>query len=191
MPQSEICDHIIEHARQGAYVVRLKGGDPAVFGRLDEELDALETAGISYTIVPGITAASASVAAIGQSLTKRGRNSAVRLLTAHDMEGFADHDWRALAQPGEVAGIYMGLKAARWMQGRLLMHGADAGTPVTLVERATTPDQRITAASLATLEDAVAQATGPALILYGLAPRRAAATLSDLSKAGQTDAQAL
>ncbi|KIT18053.1 siroheme synthase CysG [Jannaschia aquimarina] len=171
--QAEIDALIVEHARAGAHVVRLKGGDPTIFGRLDEEIEALEAAGVSYAVVPGITAASASVAAIAQSLTKRGRNGSVRLLTGHDVKGFADQDWHALSRPGEVAAIYMGKRAARWMQGRLLMHGAAPSTPVTLVENASRPDQRIHTATLADLAAATDDVAGPALILFGLAPRAA------------------
>ncbi|TFL17969.1 siroheme synthase CysG [Jannaschia formosa] len=177
MAQPEIDALIVEHGLNGAHVVRLKGGDPTIFGRLDEEIEALDEAGLSWSVIPGITAASASVAAIGQSLTKRGRNGSVRYLTGHDMKGFADQDWRALAQPGEVAAIYMGKRAARWMQGRLMMHGAAPATPVTVVVNASRPDQRIVEATLATLPDALDGVTGPALLLHGLAPRRAARIL--------------
>ena len=141
--QEEICARMVAHARTGKKVLRLKSGDPTVFGRLDEELTACEAAGIGYQIMPGITAASAAVASIGQSLTQRGRNASVRFLTGHDMKGFADHDWAALARPGEVAAIYMGKKSARFVQGRLIMHGADRATPVTIVENASRPDQRV------------------------------------------------
>ena len=182
MTQQDINALIVSHAGRGAQVVRLKGGDPTVFGRLDEEMDACTQAGISFHVVPGITAASASVAAIGQSLTKRGRNSAVRLLTGHDMKGFADHDWAALARRGEVAAIYMGKTSARFVQGRLIMHGADRATPVTVVENASRPDQRILPSTLDTLpaELAAADVTGPALILFGLAPRAAQATIDTI-----------
>ena len=177
MTQGDINALIVEHARGGAQVVRLKGGDPTIFGRLDEETDACDVAGISWHIVPGITAASASVAAIGQSLTSRGRNASVRFVTGHDMKGFADHDWKALARPGEVAAIYMGKRAARFIQGRLLMHGAGGATPVTVIENAPRPDQRILATTLADLARDLADAdlTGPALTLIGLAPRAAIA----------------
>ncbi len=115
--QADINTMIVEHAEQGLHVVRLKSGDPTVFGRLDEEIEACDDAGISWRIIPGITAASAAVAQIGQSLTRRDRNSSVRFLTGHDMKGFAEHDWKALARPGEVAAIYMGKKTARFIQG--------------------------------------------------------------------------
>lgn len=181
MAQEDINALIVEHVASGAQVVRLKSGDPTVFGRLDEELEAVIAAGQSYDIVPGITAASASVAAIGQSLTRRGRNSAVRLLTGHDMKGFADHDWTTLARDGEVAAIYMGIRSARFVQGRLLMHGANRQTPVTLVENASRENQRIISTTLGCLADDLAQAApeGPVLTLLGLAPRAAASLIPE------------
>ncbi|SNR28230.1 siroheme synthase CysG [Puniceibacterium sediminis] len=184
MTQSDINALIVEHARGGAQVVRLKSGDPTIFGRLDEEIDACTDAGVTWHIVPGITAASAAVAGIGQSLTRRQRNASVRFLTGHDMKGFADHDWRALARSGEVAAIYMGKKAARFIQGRLIMHGADPATPVTVIENASRPDQKVIAATLATLPADLAKAdmTGPALTLYGLAPRAAQSALTSLNQ---------
>ena len=173
--QDAINEMIVSHARGGAHVVRLKSGDPTVFGRLDEEIEACEASGVKWTIVPGITSASAGVAALGQSLTKRGRNSAVRLITGHDTKGYADHDWRALAQPGEVAAIYMGKKSARFIQGRLLMHGANPETPVTVIENASRPTQRILSTRLSELEPELTNAKfdGPALVFLGLAPRAA------------------
>ena len=173
MTQAEIDNLIVQHAQTGAHVVRLKSGDPTVFGRLDEEMDACTAAGVPFSIIPGITSASAAVASIGQSLTRRDRNSSVRFVTGHDMKGYAEQDWRALAAPGQVAAIYMGKKASRFVQGRLMMHGADALTPVTIVENASRPDQRTVGTILADLPDAVAGLAGPALILFGLAPRSA------------------
>ena len=183
-PQEVINDLLVEHARKGAQVVRLKSGDSTVFGRLDEEIDACDAAGVTWHIVPGITAASAAVAGIGQSLTKRGRNASVRFLTGHDMKGFADHDWATLARPGEVAAIYMGKKSARFIQGRLIMHGADRATPITVIENASRPDQRILSTTLDTLPTDLAEAemTGPALTFYGLAPRAAALALPEMQK---------
>lgn len=179
-PQKHINGLIVDHALHGHLVVRLKSGDPTVFGRLDEELDACDEARVAYTVVPGITAASAAVASVGQSLTKRGRNTSVRFLTGHAIDGFADHDWRELAQPGAVAAIYMGKKAARFIQGRLIMHGADPATPITIVENASRADQRVIASTLSTLPQDLAEAdlTGPALTFVGLSPRRATATLT-------------
>lgn len=171
--QAEINAALVAHALTGARVVRLKGGDPGIFGRLDEEIEALEAHGLPYQILPGLTSASVAAAALGQSLTKRGRNASLRIVTGHDMAGFAEQDWRGLARPGEVAAIYMGKKSARFIQGRLMMHGAAGDTPVTLVENVSRADQRIHAATLATLPDTAALCDGPAVILYGLAPRAA------------------
>jgi len=180
MSQADITALIIEHGSQGAHVVRLKSGDPAVFGRLEEELDAVETAGLAYTIVPGITAASGAVAAMGRSLTRRGRNDGLRFITGHDMDGFADHDWKALASPNGVAAIYMAKRAARFVQGRLMMFGADAATPVTIVTNVSRADQQIIGTTLSALPDALNDANGPAILLYGLAPRAAIAELPKL-----------
>lgn len=181
--QASINATLVAQALTGAQVVRLKGGDCGIFGRLDEEIEALEAAGLTFRILPGLTAASVAAASIGQSLTKRGRNKALRIVTGHDIAGFADQDWRGMAASGEVVAIYMGKKSARFVQGRLLMHGADATTPVTLVENVSRPDQRILAADLGTLAEAAADLDGPAVILYGLAPRKVHQTLSELMEA--------
>jgi uroporphyrin-III C-methyltransferase / precorrin-2 dehydrogenase / sirohydrochlorin ferrochelatase len=180
--QETINDLLVEHGLKGAQVVRLKSGDATVFGRLDEEIEAVEAHGIGWHIVPGITSASAAVAGIGQSLTRRGRNASVRFLTGHDMQGFADHDWAALARPDEVAAIYMGKKSARFVQGRLLMHGAARATPITVVENASRPEQRVLSTTLDRLPADLTEAEldGPAVILYGLAPRAALAVTETL-----------
>lgn len=180
--QSDINALMIEYAGQGGHVVRLKSGDPGVFGRLDEEMDALDAAGIGFEIVPGITAAVAAAASIRVSLTRRGRNKALRLLTGHDVDGFAEHDWRALAAPGATAAIYMGVRAARFLQGRLMLHGMDAATPVTAVENASRPEQKIVSAPLSRLPEALKEAgvRGPAILFLGLAPRGALAALDDI-----------
>ena len=175
--QAAINALLIEQAQQGINIVRLKSGDATLFGRLDEEIQALTEAGVAWSIVPGITAASAATAAIGQSLTCRQRNSSMQFLTGHDMAGFAHHDWRALARPGCVAAIYMGMRAARFLQGHLLMQGAAANTPVSIIESASRPNQRIIAATLGTLVEHIQAASiaGPAVLLYGLEPRDAVA----------------
>ena len=182
--QVDIDAAIVEHARHGHQVVRLKSGDATVFGRLDEEIEACLAADVAYSVIPGITSASAAVATIGQSLTRRGRNSNVRLITGHDVKGYAEQDWRALAKPGEVAAIYMGKKSARFLQGRLMMHGAAPATPITVVENVSRPDQRILASTLGRLPDDLADAelSGPALILFGLAPRATEAALETLEE---------
>ncbi len=180
-PQAAIDAAMVAHAKSGAQVVRLKAGDPTVFARLDEETAALDAADIPWAVVPGITAASAAAATMGVSLTRRGRNSDLRIVTAHDVDGFAEQDWRALARSGAVAAIYMGHKAARFLQGRLLMHGADAATPVTAVASASRPDQRILPSRLDTLATDLEAAalSGPVVLMLGLTPARAAAFVQD------------
>lgn len=172
VPQTAICDRLVAEARAGHQVVRLKSGDAGVFGRLDEETAALHDAGIVFSVTPGITAAVAAAASLGQSLTRRGRNSGLRLLTGHDVAGFADHDWRALARPGEVAAIYMGKRAAHYIAGRLAMHGAALDTPVSVVVNASRPDEQVLATTLGHLPVALEDcADGPAVLLVGLAPQ--------------------
>ncbi|KEP71072.1 uroporphyrin-III methyltransferase [Thioclava dalianensis] len=171
--QEDINVLLVEEGRNNR-VVRLKSGDPGVFGRLDEEVEALDAAGVAYDVTPGITAASAAVAGLGLSFTRRGRNSGLRIITGHDTKGFAEQDWRELARPGAVAAIYMGKKAARFVTGRLMMHGAAPDTPVSIVENASRADQRIIASDLVTLERSLSDVAGPAVLLLGLAPRAAA-----------------
>jgi len=180
-PQDTINRMMIEHARAGARVVRLKSGDATVFGRLDEEVEAVRAAGLDHAVIPGITAASAAAASIGRSLTRRGRNSGLQVLTGHDVEGFAEHDWRALARPGAVAAIYMGRRAGRFLTGRLMMHGADPDTPVTVVVKASRPDGRTLATTLARLPETLdgADPDAPAVILFGLSPAAAESALPE------------
>lgn len=175
MAQDDIHHLIVEHVARGAQVLRLKSGDPTVFGRLDEELEAIAAQDISYSIVPGITAASAAAAALGRSLTRRGRNSQLRVITGHDMTGYAEHDWRDLAKPDAVAAIYMGKTAARFIQGRLLMHGADPLTPVSIIENCSRPEQVTRSAPLNALTEALHNLAGPVVLLYGISPRTAVA----------------
>ncbi len=181
--QGDISATIVAHAMTGARVVRLKGGDCGIFGRLDEEIEALEAAGLPFRILPGLTSATVAAARIGQSLTRRGRNAALRIVTGHDMAGYAEQDWRGMARPGEVAAIYMGKKSARFIEGRLMMHGADPGTPVTVVANISRANEAVIGTTLSGLTKAVAAADGPAVILFGLAPRAAAAALLHLSEA--------
>ena len=178
--QDEINQAIVEHAKEGNHVVRLKSGDPMIFGRADEEIDAILQADLTYEVVPGITSASAASASIGRSLTRRERNSAFSFLTAQDVNGFAEHDWRALAKPGATSAIYMGVRAARFVQGRLLVHGADPDTPVSVIENASREDERIIDASLGTLQTQLEAhgVVGPAIIFIGLNSRHASAEMS-------------
>ena len=140
--QDVINEHLVREAQAGLKVVRLKGGDPSVFGRLDEELAALSQYGIESSVVPGITSASAGAASLQQSLTRRDRNSSITFMTAHDAKGYAEHDWRQLVRSGQALAIYMGRKSASFLQGRLLMAGADQDLVVTCVENISRPEER-------------------------------------------------
>jgi uroporphyrin-III C-methyltransferase/precorrin-2 dehydrogenase/sirohydrochlorin ferrochelatase len=170
--QEDINNLMIEKCVCNQWVVRLKSGDPSVFGRLDEEIAALKSADISYTIVPGVTAASAVAAVLGVSLTCRGRNRSLSILTGHDTKGFAEHDWKALARPGAVAAIYMGASAARFIQGRLLLHGGHPDTPVSIVENASLLSQKVVSGTLSALVELFRthQLSSPVIILLGLSP---------------------
>lgn len=190
MSQEDINRLIINHAHQGQHVVRLKSGDPAVFGRLDEETDALDDAGISWDIVPGITSASAAAARMGVSLTRRGRNSELRIVTGHDVRGFAEQDWQSLARPGATAAFYMAKRSARFVTGRLMMHGANPETPVTVAFNVSRHDEALIACELRSLPDTLAGAnvTGPAVILFGLAPKTAAPSRSNIEHVSKVGA---
>jgi uroporphyrin-III C-methyltransferase/precorrin-2 dehydrogenase/sirohydrochlorin ferrochelatase len=186
--QDDINALLVEHASQGAHVVRIKSGDPTVYGRLDEEMDALDDAGIPFEIISGITSASAGAAVIKASMTKRGRNSSFRFMTGQDVDGFAEQDWKGLARPGAGAAIYMGVRAAGFVQGRLMMHGASPDTPITAIENISRRDQKIVSATVGTM-DKVFQAAGlkgPAILFLGLAPREAMAHIDDVSNVEAT-----
>ncbi|MGI9522799.1 MAG: siroheme synthase CysG, partial [Hyphomicrobiaceae bacterium] len=192
--QDDINRLMISYAGNGFCVARLKSGDPAIYGRLDEEMDALDGAGVPFEIVPGVTASIAAAAKLKVSLTKRERNSEFRLLTGQDINGFADHDWRALGRPGAVAAVYMGIRAARFLQGRLLMHGANPATPISIVENISRANEKIVATTLAKLASDMrsAEISGPAIILFGLSPRaaRAEAARAEDTRAGSGELRA-
>ena len=163
---------IVAAALAGERVVRLKGGDPAVFARAAEELDACRTAGVPVHICPGITAASAAAADLGVSLTLRGLSRKLTFVTAHARAGVAlDLDWAALADPRATLAIYMGKAAAGEGAARLIEAGLPADTPVAMVENASLPNRRhfATRLDLLPLAAHTALGEGPALILVGAA----------------------
>jgi uroporphyrinogen III methyltransferase/synthase len=162
---------LIENARKGKRVVRLKGGDPLVFGRGGEEADALRAAGVPYEIVPGVTAALAAAAYLDLPLTHRNYSSAVALVTGHELPSKPGNrlDWKVLAKfPGTLA-IYMGISRLPLIVEQLLQHGRDPNSPAAIVERASTGDMRSVSATLGTLEEARRHAglESPGLILVG------------------------
>jgi uroporphyrin-III C-methyltransferase len=170
--QASIDRLIVEAALAGERVVRLKGGDPLIFGRATEELEACRAAGIAVRICPGVTAASAAAATLGRSLTLRGLARKLVLVTAHARAGEAlDLDWQALADPEATLAIYMGKAAAPEVSRRLIAAGLELDTPVALVENVSMPDERRLSTRLDLLPIAARSALGPgpALLLIGKA----------------------
>jgi uroporphyrin-III C-methyltransferase/precorrin-2 dehydrogenase/sirohydrochlorin ferrochelatase len=158
-----------QHARAGKQVVRLKGGDPCIFGRAGEELEFLRERSIPYEIVPGVTAASACAAYAGIPLTHREHAHAVSLVTAHCRESLDLLDWRALAQEKQTLAVYMGVAQLGQLRERLMQHGRAGNTPCALVENGTLPEQRVISGRLAEL-DTLAQrhkVGSPALLIIG------------------------
>jgi len=162
--QEEIEAMLIDRARAGLAVVRLKGGDPFVFGRGGEELEALRAHGIDAEVVPGITAGTAVPAALGIPVTHRGFARGVTFLTGHTQDG-NDPDWAALVRSRTTLVIYMGLKNLEHIVAGLKGAGMDPATPACLVENGTLASQRQSVATLGTLS--ATGFTGPALIVIG------------------------
>lgn len=167
--QAEIHRLLIEHARAGKVVVRLKGGDPFVFGRGGEELEALRAAGIDYTVVPGVTAALACAAYAGIPLTHREHAQSLRLVTAHCADSIDTLDWRALAAERQTLAVYMGSHRLDLLRERLLAHGRAADTPVAIIENGSRPQQRVLVGTLDELPTlaSVHQVQSPALLVIG------------------------
>lgn len=169
--QEHIVSLLISLAKAGRRVVRLKGGDPMLFGRANEEVAALRDAGVPIEVVPGVTAALGAAAALQASLTERDKARRVQFITAHGHDGKLpeDIDWPSLCDPGVSSVIYMGLKTLGSLFERLTAHGLDPTTPAVLVERATWPDQRVIAGEVADLpaRAAACNLSGPCVILIG------------------------
>ena len=165
--QAQINALLIEHASQGKRVVRLKGGDPFVFGRGGEELEALAKAGIAFSVVPGITAALGIGAYAGIPLTHRDHSHSVTFVTGHAGKDGKEPDWRALAAPGATAVFYMGLARLEQIVAKLLEHGAPADRPAALVAHGTLPNQRVATATIATIAATAAALESPTLFIVG------------------------
>ena len=150
--QARIHELMVEHARRGQRVVRLKGGDPFVFGRGGEELEYLRAHGIAYEVVPGITAALACAAYAGIPLTHRDHSASLRFVTAHCRESLDATDWRGLADARETLVVYMGVALLATLRTELVRHGRDPATPVALIENGSRPDQRVLVGTLAEVD---------------------------------------
>jgi uroporphyrin-III C-methyltransferase/precorrin-2 dehydrogenase/sirohydrochlorin ferrochelatase len=169
VPQDQIEALMIAEARAGHRVVRLKGGDPFVFGRGGEELEAMRAAGVPAFVVPGVTAALACAASAGIPLTHRDHAQAVTFVTAQAKPGGADADWSRLAAPNHTLAIYMGTDRAEETAVKLMAAGRAGSTPVAVVENGSRPDERVLTGRLDGLGALVrgANLTGPALLFVG------------------------
>ncbi|MBR7619349.1 uroporphyrinogen-III C-methyltransferase [Phenylobacterium sp. 20VBR1] len=166
--QDEINRMLTAFALEGLTVIRLKGGDPFIFGRGGEELEACREAGVACYVVPGVTAALASAASAGAPLTHRGAAQAVTFVTGHAATGETpDLDWASLAKPNHTVVIYMGVSTAAAIATRLMDAGRAASTPALIVEKASRADERRVVTDLAGLAEAAAQVSGPALLIVG------------------------
>ncbi|HQR91536.1 MAG TPA: SAM-dependent methyltransferase, partial [Caulobacter sp.] len=158
---------LVALALEGLTVVRLKGGDPFLFGRGGEELAACREAGVECHVVPGVTAALAASAGAGAPLTHRGSAQAVTFVTGHAAHGDPDLDWVALARPNQTVVVYMGVSTAGLIAQRLIAAGRAASTPALVVENASRADERRILTTLAGLAVAAEGLKGPALLMVG------------------------
>ncbi|EPT7054981.1 siroheme synthase CysG [Cronobacter sakazakii] len=166
VPQEEINQILLREAQRGKRVVRLKGGDPFIFGRGGEELETLCDAGIPFSVVPGITAASGCSAYAGLPLTHRDYAQSVRLITGH-LKNDGEFDWHNLAAEKQTLVFYMGLNQAAAIQEKLIEHGMDPQMPVALVENGTSVKQRVVAGVLTELGALAQRVESPSLIIVG------------------------
>jgi uroporphyrin-III C-methyltransferase len=171
--QQEVSRLMIDYAKLGKRVVRVKSGDPSIFSRADEEITAAREAGVAIEIVPGITTATAAAAYLGTSLTKRGVARRVQMVTGHDFDGKLpeDLDIAALADAGATTCVFMGKATFAALADRLIAHGLSGDTPAVVVESLGSPATNVMAGTLQEIAArlAAAKPSGPCMILYGQA----------------------
>ncbi|MFS2223775.1 uroporphyrinogen-III C-methyltransferase [Pantoea sp. B65] len=169
MKQSQINQLLVDLARAGQQVIRLKGGDPFIFGRGGEEMAWAQQAGIPCYVVPGITAATGCAAATGIPLTHRGMAQSVRFITGHGRDGKPQLDWQSLQDQHQTLVFYMGLTWCEALSQQLIAHGRNGETPVAIIERGTRHDQRVMITRLHQLASCVAQQQpqSPSLLIVG------------------------
>ncbi|MCG6932615.1 MAG: siroheme synthase CysG [Gallionella sp.] len=167
--QEEINELLVRLAKQGKRVLRLKGGDPFIFGRGGEEIETLAAEGIPFQVVPGITAASGVSSYAGIPLTHRDHAQSCIFVTGHLKDGSMDLDWDALARPKQTIVVYMGLQGLATLCAELVAHGLPGDTPAAIVQQGTTKNQRVITGTLATLPEKaeVEQLHAPTLIIVG------------------------
>lgn len=184
LPQEEINALLVRHARAGRQVVRLKGGDPFIFGRGGEEAEAARAAGIPVEVVPGVSAANGAAAAAQIALTHREASSIVSFV-AGQCKGLAEQDWAGLAGKGRTLVIYMGVATAAQIAEKLMADGLAPEMPVTVIENGARANMRVLRGLLAGLPDLVAQrhVVSPALIVIGDVTARCDATVASLVRA--------
>ena len=169
VPQEGINALLVEYAGKGKRVCRLKGGDPFIFGRGGEEIQELFAAGVTFQVVPGITAASGCAAYAGIPLTHRDYAQSVRFLTGHLKEGSPELPWQELVYPNQTLVLYMGLVGLEKICAQLIAHGQRSDMPVALISKGTTPEQKVVVGTLADIADKVTQhhIQAPTLTIIG------------------------
>ena len=169
VPQGEINQLLVDLALEGKSVVRLKGGDPFIFGRGGEEIELLAESGISFQIVPGITAASGCATYAGIPLTHRDHAQSCAFVTGHLKDGSVDLNWKALATPNQTVIIYMGLVGLPTICEKLIEHGVSKDMPIALVQQGTTKNQQVFTGTLSTMVDTIQdkEVHAPTLIIIG------------------------
>lgn len=169
--QDHVSRLLVDHALTGAKVVRLKSGDSGIFGRLEEEITALNAAGVGFEIVPGVPSACAAAAAAGIPLTRRLTSRRVQFVTGADVTGDLPEglNWAALADPAATTVVFMGKRTFPVLAAGLMARGLPADTPALMAEAVGHPEQRLTRSTLGALDAVIAAeaGSGPALILYG------------------------
>ncbi|MFN7086219.1 MAG: uroporphyrinogen-III C-methyltransferase [Burkholderiales bacterium] len=183
--QRFINKRLVDAARKFDTVVRLKGGDPMLFGRAQEEIAALDAAGVAYEVVPGVTAATAAAAELGVSLTQRGISRSVIFATPRVGVDESASDWAAGIDASSTVAIYMGAGKAGEVVGKLLARGVAQSTPAVMIENATLPQRRQTWCTVGTLAEVAARpGAGPALIMIGHVLRQARHNTDTVSASG-------